>query len=208
MSNDEQTEPTAIERVVDWMIERAGASVDAYVDKLRQQNPGISDLDLATKIVRRKALKNGLVGAVTGIGGILTLPVTVPTDVVASWRIQIAMILAVARAFGHTKDTMDLKTDVLLVLAGDSAKEALKRVGIEVTKAVTRKAVDRYVTREVMKAIWKVVGRKILTKAGEKSLLSFTRMVPLVGAPVGFGFDWAMARKVGNVAIRYYSGEA
>lgn len=208
MSKEDQDEPTAIERIVDWMIERSSVSVDAYVDKLRQQSPGISDMDLAQKIVRRKALKNGLVGAVTGVGGLLTLPVTVPADVAASWRIQIAMILAVARAFGHTKDTMDLKTDVLLVLAGDSAKEALKRVGIEVTKAITRKAVDRYVTREVMKAIWKVVGRKIVTKAGEKSLLSITRMVPLVGAPVGFGFDWVMARRVGDVAIRYYSGEA
>ena len=208
MSQDEKDEPTAIERFVDWMLQGSQASVEGYVDKLRQQNPSLSNRELAKKIVRRKSLKNGLVGAITGVGGLLTLPVMIPTDVAMSWRIQIAMVVAVARVFGHTEDTMDLKTDVLLVLAGDSAKEALKRVGIEVTKAATRKAVDRYVTREMMKAIWKVVGKKIVTKAGEKSLLSFARMVPLVGAPVGFGFDWVMARKVGAIAIAYYSGEA
>jgi len=82
-------------------------------------------------------------------------------------------------------------------MAGDSAKEIIKRIGIETSKAVTKKAVDKYITREVMTQIWKIVGRKIITKAGEKSLISFIRMVPLVGAPVGFTFDYFAARAVG-----------
>ena len=57
-----------------------------------------------------------------------------------------------------------------------------------------------------MKKIWKVIPQKIITKAGQKSLTSFTKMIPLVGAPVGFAFDWAAARTVGRYAIKYYSG--
>lgn len=99
-----------------------------------------------------------------------------------------------------------MKTDLYLILAGDSAKEALKRIGIEVSKGVTKKAVQKYITRDVMVKIWKVVGQKIITKAGEKSLTSFMKMVPLVGAPVGFAFDWIATQTVGRFAMSYYKG--
>ena len=57
-----------------------------------------------------------------------------------------------------------------------------------------------------MVKIWKVVGQKIITKAGEKSMTSFMKMVPLVGAPVGFAFDWTATQAVGKLAIKYYRG--
>lgn len=146
-----------------------------------------------------------MIGAITGIGGIITLPVAVPVDLVCSWQIQASMALSIAYIYGHTKDTTDLKTDLYLILAGDSAKEILKQFGIEASKSLTKKMVNKYITREVMTKIWKLVGRKIITKAGEKSLTSFVKMVPLVGAPVGFTFDWASTQFVGNIAIKYYS---
>lgn len=156
--------------------------------------------------MNRKSVKNGFIGAITGLGGVITLPVAIPSDLICTWRIQASMAFSIAYAYGHTKDTTDLKMDLYLILAGDSAKEALKRVGIEVSKNVTKKAVQKYITRDVMVKIWKVVGQKIITKAGEKSLLSFTKMVPLVGAPVGFTFDWVATQAVGRFAISFYRG--
>lgn len=206
MSDEFEDKRNVLERIIDWMIEECQQDVDKYVNKLRSQNPGISSDDLARKIVRRKSVKNGLVGAATGLGGLITLPVAVPVDLVASWKMQIFMILAIAHVYGHNEKTIDIKTDVYLILAGDSAKEALKRVGAEVAKGVTKKTVSKYITREIMKKIWKIVPQKIITKAGEKSLTSFVRMVPLVGAPVGYAFDWGAAQVVGKNAIKYYSG--
>jgi hypothetical protein len=196
----------ALEVIIDWFLHADHESICRYVSTLRRQNPGISDDELARKIVRRKALKNGLIGAVTGVPGVLLLPVTVPADLIATWKIQVYLTLCTAHVYGHDSSTTDLKTDIFLVLAGDSAKEALKRFGIEVGKAVSKKAVDKYVTREVMVQIWKVVGRKIITKAGEKSLTSFSKLVPIVGAPIGFAFDWTATKVVGANAIKYYSG--
>lgn len=146
-------------------------------------------------------MKNGLAGAALGLGGLITLPVTIPSDLACSWRIQASMAFSIAYVYGHNKDTTDLKTDLYIILAGDAAKESLKRFGIEASKAVTKKTVEKYITRDVMTKIWKVLGRKIITKAGEKSLTSFTKMVP-----VGFVFDWGATRIVGNYAIRYYRG--
>ena len=197
---------TALSGLVEWYAQSNIQDIEEYVVKLRAQNSGIGPDDLARRIVRRKALKCGLVGAATGVPGVLALPATIPADLIATWRIQIVMVVAVARVYGHTATSTDLKTDILLVMAGDAATEALKRVGIEVGKSVTKKFIDRVVTREVMKKIWAIVSRKIITKAGEKSLVSFTKMVPLVGAPIGFLFNWPAARVVGGQAVKYYSG--
>lgn len=195
-----------LDTVVDYVISTDSVVIKSYVDKLREQNMGITCDELAKKVMNRKSVKNGLVGAVTGLGGIVTLPVSIPADLVCSWRIQASMAFSIAYIYGHTKDTTDLKTDLYLILAGDSAKEALKRFGIEVSKSVTKKAVNKYITRDIMVKIWKVVGRKIITKASEKSLTSFMKLVPLVGAPVGFAFDWGATRAVGGLAIKYYKG--
>lgn len=195
-----------LETIVDHVISTNPAAIEAYVDKLREQNQGICNDELAHKLLSRKSVKNGLIGAVTGIGGLITLPVAIPTDLVCSWRIQASMAFSIAYVYGHTADTTDLKTDLYLIMAGDSAKEALKRLGIEVSKSVTKKAVEKYITRDVMKKIWKVIGQKIITKASEKSMTSFMKMVPLVGAPVGFAFDWAATQGVGRLAIKYYRG--
>lgn len=197
---------TALVDLVEWYADSNIQDIEEYVVKLRAQNPGIGPDDLARKIVRRKAVKCGLVGAATGVPGALALPATIPADLIATWRIQIVMVVAVARVYGHTATSTDLKTDILLVMAGDAATKALKRVGIEVGKSVTKEVIDRVVTREVMKKIWAVVSRKIITKAGEKSLVSFTKMVPLVGAPIGFLFNWPTARVVGRQAVKYYAG--
>jgi len=196
---------SVLDKIIDWIIATDPMEVSSYADKLREQNPGISNDDLAKKIVDRKSIKSGLVGAATGLPGLLALPATVPTDLVATWKIQAYMAVSIAYVYGHTTETTDLKTDVYLILAGDAAKEALKRVGIEVAKNITKKAMDKYITREVMKQIWKVVGRNIITKAGQKSLTSFTKMVPLVGAPVGFVFDWVATYGLGKTAIKCYS---
>lgn len=195
-----------LETVMDYVMATDYIAIEAYVDKLREQNNNISSEELAKKILHRKSIKSGLIGAVAGVGGLITLPVSIPTDLICSWRIQASMAFSIAYVYGHTKDTTDLKTDLYLILAGDSAKEALKRIGIEMSKSVTKKAVEKYITRDVMVKIWKVIGQKIITKAGEKSLTSFVRMVPLVGAPVGFAFNWTAMQAVGKFATSYYKG--
>ena len=195
---------------IDDFIEKATVSyqpsISNYVSKLREQDPEISNIKLAKKILSRKSLKNGLVGAITGVGGMITLPFTVPADLIVTWQMQVYLALTIAHIFGHTDKTTDLKTDVYIIIAGDTSKEALKRLGIEIGTAVTQKAIQKNVTKEMMTKIWKVIPQKIITKAGQKSVTSFSKMVPLIGAPIGFIFDYFATRTVGNMAIKYYSG--
>ena len=83
----------------------------------------------------KKAIENSY-----KFNGLFVMPVTIPTDLIASWRIQATMAFSIAYIYGHTENTTDLKTDLYLILAGDSAKEALKRLGIEISKDITKKS--------------------------------------------------------------------
>jgi len=183
--------------------------ITAYVSKLRQQNPGITDNELARKIVRRKALKNALCGAVTSMPGFPLMPLTVPASIGASWRIQAQMVLAIAHIYGYTQDSeaMDLKRDIYILLAGNHGKEALRRFGVQVTTSITRQVVEHYVTRALTQRICTMVGPKLIVQAGSKSLSSYMKLAPLVGAPIGGTIDWASATAIGRLAIHYYSGK-
>ena len=61
-------------------------------------------------------------------------------------------------------------------------------------------------TSEVMKRLNRVISRKIISKAGEKSLISFTKLVPVIGAPIGGAFDYLGTMAVGRTALKFYKG--
>ncbi len=92
----------------------------------------------------------------------------------------------------------------MLFGAVDSKMQALKQIGIEAAKVATKKAVDQYMTREIMKSVLKLSLKEAATKMAQKALA--TKMIPLVGAPISFGFDWMTTQAVGKLAIKYYSG--
>ncbi|HCF28212.1 MAG TPA: hypothetical protein DEV81_13650 [Cyanobacteria bacterium UBA11049] len=194
----------ALEAVIDSII-GADFNRDAiaqFVDKLRWEKPEISHEDICHKIVNQKSMQSGFFGAVTGVGGLATLPLAVPANIYTSWRIQAATIRAIAYVYGYPPS----KTDTCLVLFGavDSKMQALKQIGIEAAKVATKNAVDRYMTKEIMKSVLKLSLKEAATKMAQKALA--TKMIPLVGAPIGFGFDWMTTQAVGKLAIKYYSG--
>ena len=74
-----------------------------------------------------------------GLGGVLTLPVAVPSALGASWVIQARMVAAIAGIYGHDIRSDRVRTLVLLALVGDSAKEVVKAAGVKVSEKVTTK---------------------------------------------------------------------
>jgi hypothetical protein len=184
------------------MIDRETTSIRKYVDHLRARYPKLSDDALARKIVSRRALKTGMIGALTAAGGLPSLPFTVPASVVITWRIQVFTIMAIAHVYGQLDQTEDLRTDIYMILAGDAAKEALKRMGVQVSRDVTHYSIRNLITKSTITRANRLLGKRILSASGKKTLV---RLVPLVGAAVGFIFDWTAAQAFGRHAVEYYS---
>lgn len=193
-------------KVINNEIYKENEHVEKYVENLKRLNTDISIENLVEKIIKRRSWKACGVGAVTNIGGLITMPITMPTDLYVTFRIQTRMILAIAYLYGWDIKDREIATDILLVMGGNGALEALSGAGIKVGQEFAKKAVDKYINREVMKRINKVVSRKLITKAGEKSLTSFTKLVPLVGAPIGGAVNLFGTAAVGKTASLFYRG--
>ena len=189
-----------------YTIEQEATHVEEYVRHLQELNEGIDRQSLSKKVISRRSLKSGGIGALCGLGGFITMPITMPSDMYLTFRIQARMVLAIAYIYEWNVHDEDTATDILLVMGGNAGVNALKNVGIKMGQEYTKKAVQQHITREVMKKINKVISRKIITKAGEKSLVSFAKLVPVIGAPIGGAFDFFGTQAVGRTALKFYKG--
>ena len=145
--------------------------------KMRADNPQASTEALVGKIIRQQSFKCGVVGALTGLGGFITLPVAIPVDILVSLRLQATMVQFIAMLYGETQpDSQELKLQTYLVMSG----------GAEVTEAS-----------------FKFVMRVVLRILGD----SLAKLIPVIGAVVGFIVNYALAQATGNIAMRWYAGK-
>jgi uncharacterized protein (DUF697 family) len=160
-----------------------------------------SDDERVDALIRWETRKNFTAGFVTGLGGVIALPVTIPSALAASWLIQARMAGAIARIYGHDLEDERVRTMILLALAGDVAKEAMKGLGIPFGNAVTRRAVDQIPGRALVE-VNKRIGLRLLAEVAERRVANFARLVPVAGGVVGGTLDAVVCRMVGRTAKR------
>ena len=155
--------------------------------------------DRVKSLINWETAKNFTSGFLTGLGGLLTLPVSVPAAIGASWVLQARMSGAIACIYGHNINEDRVRTLVLLSLLGDAAKEPLKQAGIKLGQKLTVKAIQKIPGR-VLIEINKKVGFRLITKAGEEGIINLTKVIPFVGGLVGGSVDAYTCRVVGRTA--------
>lgn len=197
-------EPRALQ-LVTWIVGKAVEGVPPLSSASNLAQEYMIDASYANNdervasLIKWETSKNFTAGFLTGLGGVLTLPVAVPAALGASWLIQARMAGAIAVIDGHDLEEDRVRTLVLLSIVGDSAKEVLKQVGVKVADKLTEKVVMK-VPGKVLIEINKRVGFRLLTKAGEKGAIVLVKGVPVVGGIVGGAFDAIACQTVGNVA--------
>ena len=194
---------SAILQILDWAYEKAlegPPGLDSAWDLARDyQKRDRSPAEQVNSLIRWQNTKAATSGFVTGLGGLITLPIAVPANVSAVLFVQVRMIAAIAIMGGHDVNDDRVKTLVYACLAGNAAKEVLRQVGMEVGQKLTVTAI-KSITREMLVAINRAVGFRLLTKFGEKGVINLGKAVPLVGAIIGATFEAVSTNVVGNIA--------
>lgn len=147
--------------------------------------------------------KNFTTGFLTGLGGFITLPVAVPAALAASWVVQARMAAAIARIYGHALDEERVRTKILLALAGDVARDAMKDLGLKLGDRLTQRAVEQIPGRLLVE-VNKRIGAQLAAKVGQRVLLRVPRAVPVLGGFVGGALDAVVCRTVGATARRLF----
>ncbi|ACV38986.1 EcsC family protein [Leptotrichia buccalis] len=168
---------------------------------------------LAKSSSREKAIDNligyqtvlcGTNGFITGLGGLLVLPVAIPTNVAGVIYVQLRMIAAIAHINGYDIYSDQVRTIAYTGLTGSSAANILKNVGIKISEKVAVNALKR-VPGAILIKINQQVGFRLVTKFGQKGLVNVIKMMPLVGGVVGGVFDTGMTLTIGNIAKKVFS---
>ncbi len=155
-------------------------------------------------LINWETSKNFTSGFVTGLGGVIVLPFSLPAAFAASWVIQARMAAAIARIYGHDLHSDRVRTFILAALVGDSLKDIAKVSGIAIGRGLTKSLIEK-VPGKMLIEINKRVGFRLLTRAGEKRAINLMKGLPFVGGMVGGTFDAVACRVVGHNARRLFA---
>lgn len=142
-------------------------------------------------------------GFVTGLGGIATMPVTIPAGLAASYAIGSNTVAAIAHLRGYDIHSERVKTMILLCLIGQAGEEVLKTAGITIGTKVFQNIINQ-IPGKVLSEINGKFGFKLVTKAGEKGVINIMKLIPLVGGIVGGTFDGMFVQVCGTTAKKVF----
>ncbi len=146
----------------------------------RETNGTTSDLgpkDLSKKLIHRQAMRAGLVGFATGLGGLPALPIAIPIDLAATIKLQSNLVHMLRIANGGQVQAEDVsEASLWLITTGGQALAVASGTMI----------------------------RELIVKTLSKSLLKF---VPVIGGVVGFALNWASTQTLGRLTLRWLEGQ-
>lgn len=145
----------------------------------------------------------GTAGFVTNVGGALTLPITLPANLLSVAALQLRLIGEVASARGYDLQGPEVRTFALACLTGNAALDILKEAGVRLGVSVGQRAIGQIAGATIAR-INQAVGFQLLTKAGTQGVVNLTKFVPVVGGLVGGTVDALSTKAVGEIAKRVF----
>ena len=157
----------------------------------------------ARELIKQQLLKCSASGFITGFGGLLTLPVTVPANVASVLYVQMRMIATLAAIGGYDVHSDEVQTLVYLCLVGSSLTDVVKSTGIKIANKVTTNMLKK-LPGAVLTKINQKVGFRLLTKFGTKGAVNLVKVVPVAGALVGAGIDYGSTKLIADKAYNAF----
>ncbi|WP_035695424.1 EcsC family protein [Christiangramia portivictoriae] len=164
---------------------------------------GKTKVENCNSLIRWQNTKATTSGFVTGLGGLLTMPVAIPANLASVIYVQIRMIAAIAHMGGHDLRDDRVKSLVYVCMAGNTAKDILKDIGIVVGQKVSQKMIAN-ISGKTITRINQAIGFRLLTKFGQRGAINLGKAVPLIGGLIGGTFDGVTTNLIGNTARRTF----
>ena len=202
-----------------WLLDKAIGGVPALLpgsvslasardlaDEYLRDSSYTDNDDRVNAMIRWEIAKNFTTGFMTGLGGVLTIPIALPGALAASWIIQARMAAAIACIYGHDLEEDRVRTFILVSLMGNSAIEFVKEACVQIGMKLSTQVIKQIPGRLLIE-INKRVGFRLVTKAGEKGVVNIIRVVPVVAGVVGGIVDATTCNATGNIARRVFRSE-
>lgn len=184
-----------IVKTLDWAYSKAVVGftgVDSAYDLgnsyLQQEGTLEQQVD---SLIKWQVAKAATSGFVTGLGGVMVMPLTMPANIASVIYVQIRMITAIAYMGGYDIKDDRVKSLVYICMVGNGAKELLKDLSIKASEKIVSKILEK-------------VSVKLASKTGTKTVTSAGKAIPILGGIVGGSYDAVSTKVVGKVAKRIF----
>jgi|SRR5476649_88838 len=153
----------------------------------------------AESLITWESSKAATSGFITGLGGVVALPVTLPAGLTGLLFIQFRMIAAIAILGGHSPNDIRTGHLIYLCLGGSVAKELLHNAGLHLLRQLSSAALETVTEKAVTTLMTRITTG---VAAG-----SVARLLPLVGGIMSGGMDWVLVRSSGALACEVFLSE-
>jgi uncharacterized protein (DUF697 family) len=186
-----------------WIYERAIDGVPGLEGApdlaASYQRQCASDEAAIDALIRWQVAKAAAAGFLTNLGGLATLPIALPANVLSALYIQIRMVAAIAALRGHDLKSDQVRTVVLACLCGTTLIDVVKEAGIGVGAGLAQQAVASLST-EGLRRLARIGA---LRRAGGTTHVA--RLTPLIGGVVAGALDGALTRAYANAAKKLFT---
>lgn len=200
-----------VNRIMDLGIDGAGplsSSSEVAADALRKHGGNVERA--VGEVVSDHVRLAGAGGFVTGLGGIVTMPVALPANVVSFYALATRMSAAVAELRGYDVSSQGARAAVMLTLVGGDADELMRKAGLHLVPGMAGSGrLARLATSRMPQAagmmVNKAIGFRLLTNVGGRALGRVIRFVPVAGGIVGAGLDGILMKRIADLARREFT---
>lgn len=154
-------------------------------------------------MIKNQIVKCTTSGFITGFGGIITMPVTLPANIGIVLYVQMRMIACTAYMAGFELNSDQTQTFVYACLAGVSVNELIKQAGIKFGVKFANGLIKK-IPGKVLTKINQKVGFRFITKFGSKGIVNMGKLLPGVGAIIGGGLDLAETKIIADSAYKWF----
>lgn len=162
------------------------------------------DINVAVKkMVDMQKVKCTTSGFLSGLGGAIVMPVTIPANVGGVLYVQMRMIASVAYMGGFDLSSDEVQTFVYACLAGVSVNAVVKKFGVNLGIKLATKGIQK-IPGKVLTKINQKVAFRLITKFGEKGLINLGKLIPVVGGIINGGLDLAETNAIANRAVKMF----
>lgn len=170
---------------------------DDYLKKTTSREAAVE------KLTNWQVAKCATSGFVTGLGGLLMLPVAIPANISSVLLIQLRMILSIAIIGGFDPKSEQVKSLAFVCLTGNVASGILNEIGISSKQRVTQDAIQK-ISEGVIRRVNYLVKIRLLAKTGRIGVIGFGKAIPLLGGMIGGMIDASSTVSIGNAARRLF----
>ena len=191
------------------------ACYEKCLDGIPKVSPSVADLaddylhkhnnkeEACKAMLRNQIIKCTTSGALSGLGGFVSMPVAIPANIGSVLYVQMRMISCTAYMADYDLNSDQTQTFIYACLAGVTVNGLLKQAGIQFGVKFANSLIKK-IPGTVLTKINQKVGFRFITKFGSKGLVNLGKLVPGVGAVVGGGLDLVETKIIANRAYNWF----